>query len=263
MGILRINVIAYAEDIVLLAESTSTLLRLYGELADGLSALELNMKKMKSKRIIFQKSRAQSVANIKLGEDILEVVPDYKYLGHMIDKELLDTSDIKHQLNNFYAKFNSVFRNFRNVSIRTFMFLFNSYCLPEYGLTIWNTSNILRKHIYKTFETGYSNSLKKIVGVPMYASSHITADICNVLLFHHHLSYIQVRYIKRLFNVKNPIIRLSIPYLQSGYLCNSITNHFKSKYNVNIWSNELDVLRSRIAWVQKHEVRGVCHFYGV
>ena len=264
LGILRINVIAYADDIVLLADSMDNISKLYKLLKDGLQKLQLNMNKTKSKCMVFQKSGVINETSIKLDSDTLDIVTNYKYLGHMVNSQLLDTADIRNQLNSFYAKFNCIFRNFNNVSVETFMLLFNSYCLPDYGLAIWNISNIIGSHVFKSFETGFSNSLKKIIGVPLYSSSHITAEICGSLLFIHHLSIIQARYMKRLANVNNSIINLSFYYLQSGFLFNSVFNHFKDKYNVNVWSNDLDTLKARVSYVQKHEERSrTCYFYGI
>ena len=254
-GIVRMNILGYADDIVLLADTRENLSFLYTLLVDGIKSLELTMNSTKSKCMIFTRSRNICETEIRLGEDVLEVVETYRYLGHIIERQLLDIDDIKHQLNGFYAKFNSIFRNFKDVSIETFLFLFNSYCLPEYGLPLWNVSYILNKHIFKTFETAFSNSLKKILGAPTYASSHMSAEACNVLLFNHHLSLVQVRYVKRIFRVNNTIIKLSFPYLKSGYLCSAIDEYFNEKYNLDIWLNDLDAIRSRIMWVQKHEER--------
>ncbi|MEL6164810.1 MAG: hypothetical protein AAFR37_13965, partial [Cyanobacteria bacterium J06628_3] len=47
----------------------------------------------------------------------IENVSNFKYLGHIIERNLSDSKDIERVLNQFYAKFNSTFRNFKNVSI--------------------------------------------------------------------------------------------------------------------------------------------------
>ena len=40
-------------------------------------------------------------------------------------------------------------------------------------------------------------------------------------------------------------------------------NFFRNVYNVNIFNEDLDILRSRIEWVQRHEDRrSPCVFYG-
>ena len=152
--------------------------------------------------MIFENTVKPQESKIKLGQDTLEIVQEYKYLGHIIRRQLCDVSDIKHRLNSFYSKCNAVFRNFRNVSIETFMFLFNSYCKPDYGLALWNIPSVLNRHIFKTFEIAFNNAIKKILGAPLYSSSHISAEICNVLLLSHHLSLVQAKFLKRIWPLR-------------------------------------------------------------
>lgn len=103
-----------------------------------------------------------------------------------------------------------------------------------------------------------------IVGAPIYSSSHITADLCSQLLLKHHVSFIQARYMKRISASKNEVIKMCWPYLKTGYLSESLTTCFIELYECDLWTNDLDVLRARIKWVQKHEIRrGVCHFYNL
>ena len=103
-----------------------------------------------------------------------------------------------------------------------------------------------------------------MVDTPNGSSSHATADVCNHLLLNHYVALVQARGVKRLLSLKNEMIRLNIPFLKSGYLCNSLANLFEKTYNVDIWTCDFDVLRSRITWVQGHEERrGFYDFYGV
>ena len=114
----------------------------------------------------------------------------------------------------------------------------------------------------KSFEIAYSNALKKIIGVPRYSSSHITADICDQLLLKHHIAFVQLRYIFRILESNNSIFRICSPMLKVGYLYSAVSNLFNNDYSVNIWLNDKDALKSRIFWVQKHEDRiRRCPFY--
>ena len=129
---------------------------------------------------------------------------------------------------------------------------------------MWNAKAICNRQIFRSFETAFSNSLKKVVGVPFYSSSHVTAEMCRQLLFKHHYALLQARFVKRVLSSKNEINVLCLPYLKNGYLCESVLKLFTETYECNIYENDLDVLEARLEWVQKHENRrGVCHFYGV
>ena len=265
LGFLRANIIAYADDLVILSDTLEHLEYLYSILEEGLSNLKLLMNKNKSKCMIFRKTVGNNpVREVRLKDDSFEVVSQYKYLGYVIQESLMDDADVKFRLNTFYSQFNSVFRNFNKVSIETFLFLFNAYCLPEYGLSLWNAKAICNRQIFRSFETAFSNSLKKVVGVPFYSSSHVTAEMCRQLLFKHHYALLQARFVKRVLSSKNEINMLCLPYLKNGYLCESVLKLFTETYECNIYENDLDVLEARLEWVQKHENRrGVCHFYGV
>lgn len=90
LGLLRLNIIAYADDLVILADTVEHLEYLYGILDEGIRNLKLLMNKTKSKCMIFQKTNSKErVKEIRLGNDAFEVVSDYKYLGHVVNRQLL------------------------------------------------------------------------------------------------------------------------------------------------------------------------------
>ena len=150
------------------------------------------------------------------------MIEDHKYLGHHISNRLSDVPDVKIRLNSFYSKFNSVLRNFTNVAVETLNFLLNSFCLPDYGLSLWNMKELKIKQIFKSFDISYSNALKKIIGVPKYSSSHSAAEVCNQLLLKHHVALLQARFIKRSMLAENEIFKLCRFYLKQGYLHDSV-----------------------------------------
>ena len=105
---------------------------------------------------------------------------------------------IELRLNSFYSCFNSMSRDLKFLNINNLMFLFNSYCCPDiYGLSLWNDASTIKSNIFRTFETAYSNALKRMSGVPLYASSHITAERFHQLLLRHLTALIQARFLKR------------------------------------------------------------------
>ena len=180
----------------------------------------------------------------------------------MIAGDLSDMDDVEFRLNKFYGSFNSVLRNFKHVDVNTFLFLFNSYCKPVYGLILWNNKATFSRCKFKAFEVAYSKSFKRIIGVPSYASNHITADLCSQLLLRHHIALLQANYYHRLCNSNSFIIRMNLPFLKRGYFVGYLNNLFKNVYGIDVSCHAPDTLASRITWVQKHETRrGPCLFY--
>ena len=135
-----------------------------------------------------------NMKHLTLAGDEFDVVADYKYLGYYLQNNLTDMKDVEVRLNVFHAKSNWVLRNFSDVSTETLLFLFNDFCSPDYGLCLWDAGSIFSTQIFKTFETAYSNILKKILGVSVSTSSHAVADCFNKLLFKPHVLLNQARY---------------------------------------------------------------------
>ena len=167
--------------------------------------------------------------------------------------DLTDIMDVQFRLNSFFAKFHWVFRNFRNITDEALLYLFDAFCTPDYGLPLWNSGQVDKTQIFKSFEIAYSSAMKKMFQTPISTSSHQVANKHNILLFYHHVAYVQARYFKRIFKSPNAIFKLSAVFLRNGYLYNSLCKCFRGKYQVDFLSNDLDILESRIFWVQRHE----------
>ena len=186
--------------------------------------LKLTIHKGKSKCVIFKMNSSEGLQNLQLGDDILAVPTSYKYLGHWVDFKLSDTEDIKLRINNFYSSFNSIIRDFKYVNKDTLLYLFNSYCLPDYGLSLWNSNSVFNSVIFKTFKTAYSKALKKICNVPVYASNHITAAECGQFLFEHLFSLTQARAYKRIKRSVHQIFLGCYQWMREGHCMTSIKN---------------------------------------
>lgn len=261
-GIGKLNILAYADDIVLIACSIMDMEKLYSKLCDMIQNSRLLMNKNKSKILIFNKLSTNVTPTVlKLLDDEFEVVKHYKYLGYIIESTLQDCKDIEFRLNTFYSSTNSVIRNFKNVNADTLLFLFNSFCMPAYGLSLWS-HEMFRKSIFKAFEVAYCNFLKRLLNVPLYASNHVTSDICGQLLLKHHVTLQKVRFFKRILHSRNTLLRMNVPFLMKGHFIQSFIGNFQDVYNVDVTEFDVNTLKSRIIWVQKHEDRrGICSFY--
>ena len=179
--------------------------------------LKLKINVNKSKVVLFYKGNLQeNRSHVSLDGSRFEIVKQYKYLGNIISHDLDDEYDVKCKLNCFYSSFNSTFRSFSGVSLETIVHLFNAYCIPQYGLSLWNSPNIFNKQYFRSFEIAYNNAIKRIVGCPKYASSHIAAEICNLLLLKHKVGKIQLKYYHKIINSSNSLILLNNHTLKNG-----------------------------------------------
>lgn len=256
LGLTRVNILAYADDIVLLANTCSSMDILYSRFCLNMNNLKLRINKDKTKCMVYGKKMNTIQDNIiKLGPDRLELVSSYDYLGHNISRDLKDKLDIEKRINSFYASFNSTIRNFKSVDKQTILYLFNAYCKPDYGLCLWNGDGVFRSSVFKAFNIAYSKALKRMIGAPMYASSHETAEQCNELLLLHHVSLVQARYFRRIGRTRSSIIKLNLPILKCGLFYSHVIKHFKDCYTVDVSDIPLDIMQARIEWVQRHEER--------
>ena len=255
LGLKRMNVLAYADDIVLLANTKDQLDIPYGILNLGMEERKLSINKNKTKYMIFNKKSDIILNSIGLKQDNFEIVSEYKYLGHMIQENLSDVNDVNFRLSSFYGNFNWVYRNLRNISSDILYFLLKSFYTKEYGLMIWNLGEITNKSCFKPFTVAYSNALKKIHDVPVSTSSQALAEIFNHLLFYHFVTFIQIRYFKRILRFFNPILKILNINNKNGYLYRSVNKRVKDIYNCDIMLNDLDTLKSRAFWVQNHETQ--------
>ena len=136
-------------------------------------------------------------------------------------------------------------------------YLFTSYCKIMYGLCLWNHTSSTTGIAFKTFDTAYSSYFKRMLKVPTFSSSHITAAILGQLLFKHYISLLKIRYFKRILKSSLCLIRVNRPALYSGHFGSDVLKCME-RYNVTM-NDDIDAIESRLNWVQNpEERRGVC-----
>lgn len=143
IGGIFINVLAYADDIVLLAPSWNALQQLLSVLEMHIADIDMTCNVKKTVCMIFepkQRSRKMSVSfpQFKLGDSYLEFVKCFKYLGHMITDTLDDDLDIQREICNLFTRTNIVARRFGKCSTHVKITLFKEYCVCLYDAGLWS-----------------------------------------------------------------------------------------------------------------------------
>jgi hypothetical protein len=142
VGGMCINVLAYADDIVLIAPSWRALQSLLHLLYDCILTLDMVCNAKKSVCMIFNpKDRAKTVSKtyplFTVGDMQLEYVAEFRYLGHIISNDLSDDRDIQREVRNMFFRTNILVRRFAKCSVQVKFVLFRAYCLCLYDSGLW------------------------------------------------------------------------------------------------------------------------------
>ena len=125
LGMFSSNIVAYADDIVLLAPSLNALQCLADLILEEISKISLKFNSSKSLCMKFcaKKLNISNVIQpkIRLGANYLNFVTHIKYLGFIITNNLSNKDDIIRKKNKFYSSFNSILRKFYYVYIDIFL----------------------------------------------------------------------------------------------------------------------------------------------
>ena len=75
--------------------------------------------------------------NFVLGNDNLQFVNSFKYLGHTLTDDLRDDDDMLKQMGQLYGRTNMLIRRFAKCSVPVKLRLFKAYCISFYGMALW------------------------------------------------------------------------------------------------------------------------------
>ena len=133
LGITMSNIIAYADDIVLLAPSKYSLQMLINEAHIEATKLDLFFNFDKTKTLTFTSCKQKSISSVEARHYIagspIGRVSSIRYLGFLLTSDLNDTDDVNRVKSRFYCNFNSILRKFSFTDIKVTLYLFKQYCV--------------------------------------------------------------------------------------------------------------------------------------
>jgi len=128
-------ILAYADDLVLLAPSWTTLQRNWlDKLQVTAGDIDMCCNSKKTVCMIFSpKCRSKTVAylfpNFAINNKQFSFVNEFKYLGHIINNSQLDDADIYRERRNLFYRCNMLARRFYSCSVVVKLRLFKSFCV--------------------------------------------------------------------------------------------------------------------------------------
>ena len=255
LGINKINVQAYADDLVIFCPTSGGLRHLISKFTVLATQHNLVINDTKTKILIFHKKRTphEHVEFCIDGQEI-ELVNNYKYLGTILSFNLKDHEDIRRLQSSFNRKVGVLLRKFHAVDLDVKMKLFNALCMDMYGIDLWwDTSGCVRTQ--KQFAVSYHYALKRILGFPKWESNHYACYILNQLTFEHLMVLKKLKFYRWLTQCSSPCFIINKHYfLNNSLLKSKLDDIFYEKYQVsNFIENDFDALVSRLFFVQIRE----------
>ena len=136
-----VNSLSYADDMVLLAPTVTALQTLFEVCLAyaGPHAIVYNTTKTLCILVRPKQSQGLFSTRVRLGNEELSFVEEFRYLGQFITADCRDDNDIKKQFRRQNAVGNMLVRKFSFALIEAKIQLFKSYCYPIYRCAGWAT----------------------------------------------------------------------------------------------------------------------------
>lgn len=136
------NILAFADDMVLITPSWYAMQKLINLLYVELNKLDMLCNVQKTQCMVFDpKCRSKIVSKVfpmfKIGDLNIKFVDSFKYLGHIIGSKLCDDEDINREIRNLFIRTNILKKRFARCSVDVKLQLFKSFCLCFYGVALW------------------------------------------------------------------------------------------------------------------------------
>jgi len=160
-----VNVLAYADNLVLVAPSWRGLPHLLRILVNESASIDMTCNTKKDCFMVFQPKRrdriiAAAFPLLKINENDIQYVYEFRYLGHIINNRLTDDDDINREINMF-TRTNVLLRRFSKCSVFVKITLFKSYCMSFYDSALWRS---YLKGSFQKLRSCYNKCLKMFFG---------------------------------------------------------------------------------------------------
>lgn len=167
-----VGALAYADDLVLLTPSASAMRRML-LICDRFSTeynVSFNVNKTKCLNFRPSKytpSKESPLPSFSLGGNIIENVCQWPHLGHVINIQCSDSTDIIERKNSFTGQVNNMLCHFAKLDSLVKCRLFNAYCSSFYGSELWNLDN----SEIDSFCVAWRKGMRRVWGLPVDTSS--------------------------------------------------------------------------------------------
>ena len=161
----NINVLSYADDMVIMAPTVTALQVLLDICVDFANGHDIVYNTSKTVCMLLKprRSNATFVTDINLGGTALQYVEEFKYLGHIISEDCRDEKDVHKQFRRQNAVGNMLIKKFNFASKDIKIQLFKSYCYPIYCNSLWGKAYA---YALRRLNVSYNDTFRRLMQVP-------------------------------------------------------------------------------------------------
>ena len=201
------NNFSYADDLVLVAPSVTALndlLKICDRFAKD-NYVIFSTAKTVCMRILPKGIKLNNCPSVYLGDERLEFVDTFDYLGHTISIDFNDDMDMKKEMRKLCYRGNSLVRKFRFCSDDVKCTLFRSFCYSLYCASLWSN---YKNETYQRLRVNYNNIMRRLMGVPLYSSASFLFGSNGVKTLNELIRTSQYSIMKRIETSPNTLIQL-------------------------------------------------------
>ena len=209
-----VGVLAYADDIVLVAPTATAMRKLLAICDEYASQFDILFNSSKSKWMAFLPNRCRSLSSqidncgFALGGAKMERVHNYSHLGHVIASSNKDDEDINRARFNFIGQSNNTSCYFSKLNVFTRFKLFQSYCTSFYGSELWDLYN----DKVATLCTDWRKAMRVIWRLPRQTHSYLLHLISGCLPIYDELCRRFINFARICVNHSSSLVRFVSSY---------------------------------------------------
>ena len=252
----NLNILAFADDIVLLASSSYSLQLLLNKLVKLLENLSLTINIDKTVCMLFTHEKKVRFSSIYLKNQELQFVEKFKYLGVIISSNLNNGQDMEHNNTVFLRQFWSLYRRFYFADSFVLGFLFNYHCSSYYGSFTWY-DKLNCKGKFHSLAVAYHKTVKKILGLPWSTRNHVACHELKLPTFKHLINKKIINFsFSLLKNNSQCILPIKYFLLNKSTLIGKVRSIFREVYGIqDLFNNDIEAIFARMNFIQSRELR--------
>ncbi len=239
-----VGAFSYADDITLLAPTSTSLNAMLDICSDYASSHDLTFNASKTKCMYFTSDSLHIHNTVYFMDKAIEFVDKTELLGISISTDILDRN-IHATVQKFYCKTNSVLYDFKDIPCDTKSRLLSTYCLDLYGSTLWNYC----KSDVDYFYVAWRKTIRRLWKLPNTTHCNLLPSINDSLPIEITLEKRCIKFIWSSLNSKNSIVKnIALSAISSSFSTFGDNYRYLSyKYNIgrNLWMSSLTKLLDR------------------